>query len=283
MDIRQYDERTTMNGTTFQSLAMALKRYNGKPEFFSLPNYIYVPGPVNSAICYLASMQKEISPLSCFSSSPSCSVGSTLALWILVPPVLNWTTSGNITLLKYGKLEISYGLVNDLRNGTTKPIPSLMFSIEGNGEKCLWVSMIFGSMITNAWAHITVTYTNSGSLKVYFNGKENIVNKEAACLSPQQPSSPTSFVSSKLVFTCVDEIVVWNKLLSPDDIERLYNATVFGGNLTHLISSGFTARYKSEMQSLSLSTRWEWDVMNFRYRMMLKRYTKGNNFTNKIN
>ena len=238
-----------MNGKTFHSVAMALKRYKGNMQFFSSVKYIFVPGPVNSAICYLTSLSKTISAKSCFSSS--CSVGSTLALWILVPPVLDWKATGNVTLMQYGKLEISYGLVNDMRNGTTKPIPSLMFSIEQNGEKCLWVSMIYGSMITNAWAHIAVTYEASGSLKVYFNGKENKVSKKAACAPPQQAGSPTKLVSSKLVFTCVDEIVVWNKILSPDGIERLYNATVFGGNLSYLISvvsSGLIARHKSEMR-----------------------------------
>ena len=205
---------------------MAVQRHKENTEIFAGVKYVYVPGPVNSAICYVASMPGPVGAISCFTSS--CMIGSTLAVWALVPPVLNWTATGNVTLIKYGKLEISFGLVNDRRNGTTKPIPSLMFSVANSIEKCPWVSMIYGHMITNAWAHIVVTIDKTGSLKVFLNGKANQLMKETTCLPP--PANLTNFVSSKLNFTCFDEFTVWNKLLSQEEIEQLYNATVYGGN-----------------------------------------------------
>ena len=223
-----FNDREDLKGITFPSLALAVKRYKENTQLYRMQKFVYVPGPVNSAICYLATFSMAIGDASCFSSA--CATGSTLAVWILVPPVLDWAATGNVTLMKYGKLEILYGVVNDMRNGTTKPVPSLMFSmVQDSNEKCLWVSMIYGSMITSSWGHIALTIDASGSFKVFFNGKESIVKRESPCQSSANAAQSSTFFSSSLPFTCFDEFVVWNKLLTNYDIERLYNATVFGG------------------------------------------------------
>ena len=222
-----FNDRKHLKGITFPSLALAVRRYSENTQLYGMQKFLYVPGPVNSAICYLATFSMPFDTTSCFSST--CTAGSTLAVWILVPPVLDWAATGNVTLIKYGKLEISYGLVNDMRNGTTKPIPSLMFSMTQGSNKCLWVSMIYGSMVTNSWGHVALTLDASGSVKVFFNGKENIVKPESPCQLSSSAAQSLTFVSSSLPFTCFDEFVVWNKILSNYDIERLYNATVFGG------------------------------------------------------
>ena len=187
-----------------------------------------MPGPVNSAMCVIApsAVAANVPATSCLSTA-SCADGSTLAFWIYVPLIANWTITGNLTLIKYGKLEVSYGLVNDMRNGTTKPIPTMMFSLTSNAEHCQWVSMIYGSMITNAWSHIAVSIDSMQSLKIYYNGKENFAMKEAC--QPYNIPSVFNLVAGKLNFTCVDEIVTWNRMLSPDKIEYIYNATTFGG------------------------------------------------------
>ena len=209
-----------MAGKTFPSLALAVKRI--KENILTDP-YVFIPGPVNSAICFIHPMAIKMNLDASNCVAMTCP--STLAVWVLVPPVINWTTTGNVTLFKYGHLEISYGLVNDMRNGTTKPIPTVMFSYASDGKKCLWVSMIFGSMITDVWSHIAVTVDSTQILKVFYNGKENKVTK-GPC---PDSASENTFVSSQLNLTCNDEFLTWDRLLNSEEIERIYNVTIFGG------------------------------------------------------
>ena len=223
-----FDNRTEFPWKFYSSIIEAENRLKNSSNIAGISRFLLVLGPVNSALCINASSEviRPVPSTSCFSTG-SCDGGATLALWILVPPVLNWKATGNVTLIKYGKLEISYGLVNDMRNGTTKPIPSLMFSIEQNGERCLWVSMIFDSMITNAWTHIALAIGTTGSLTAYLNGQETYV-KKASCQSYTSQGN-YAFSSGALLFTCIDELVLWNRVLFSDDVEKIYNATVYGG------------------------------------------------------
>ena len=217
-----------MPGKTFPSLALAVERSKENVQLSGTYNYIFIPGPINSAVCYVTSAVSttQLGPDSCFGR---LGCFKSLAFWILVPPVKNWTVTGNATLIKYGNLEISYGLVNDMRNGTTRPIASLMFSLMGSSEKCLWVSMIYGSMLTEAWSHIALTVDASNTLlNVYFNGKESIIKKQSCSLKAAVPSQNT-YVSSNIAFTCFDELADWTKILTAVEVERIYNATIFGG------------------------------------------------------
>ena len=223
-----FDNKTEAPWKFYRSIGEVHNRSKNASNMASSAKFLLIPGPVNVGLCVNSSSEtiRSVPTASCLSTG-SCSDGSTLSLWILLPPVLNWTTMGNVTLMKYGKLEISCGLVNDRRNGTTKPIPSLMFSVAQSGEKCLWVSMIYGSMVTNAWTHIVVTIDATNSLRVYYNGQENDV-KKTSCQS-HASQGVFAFSSGLLPFTCMDELVLWNHVLLPEVVEYIYNATTFGG------------------------------------------------------
>ena len=228
MDYMSFDNSTEFPWKLYRSISEAKTLFRNESFIPGSSKFLLVPGPVNSALCFNASSSiiLHITAVSCFSTG-SCATGSTLSLWILVPRVLDWAATGNVTLLKYGKLEISYGVVNDMRNGTTKPVPSVMFSMAQNGNKCLWVSMIYGSMLTNSWALIAVVIDAEDSLNVYYNGKENYVKKQSC--QPHTSNEALAFSSGELPFSCVDELVVWNHALLPDGVLSIYNSTVFGG------------------------------------------------------
>ena len=235
IDYISFDNRTEFPWKLYRSISEAKNLFQSTSYMNRSSKFILVPGPVNSALCFNASTEivRQLTAASCFSTG-DCDNGSTLSLWILVPRVLDWAATGNVTLIKYGKLEISYGLVNDMRNGTTKPIPSLMFSMAQGGNTCLWISMIYGSMVTNSWALITAVIDVDNSLKFYYNGKQNYIKKQSCQSHTSQET--LAFSSGELPFSCVDELVVWNRALLPDDVLSIYNSTVFGGKNTLYIS-----------------------------------------------
>eukprot|EP00795_Rhopilema_esculentum_P012024 gene12024-2609_t len=235
-------------------------------KLFSKMSRFYIPGPVNAAGCFAKAAETniEISGPSCFSSE-GCASGSTVAFWFMVPPVLDWNALGNVTLFTYGRLKVIYGVVNDMRNGTTKPIPSLMFAYTQNGETWLWVSMIYGSSITEAWSHLAITVDSSHDVQVYYNGKPSFVKKSAK-VEPAE-TQITNLVSSHLRLTCMDELVVWNRILGKMEIENIYNATIFGGQqairqhidikkLTHQESKGLWALDKSGVLYKYVNESW---------------------------
>ena len=253
-----FDNRTELPGNFYRNISEAKDRFSQGSEVFGNPVFVFVPGPVNSAMCSVVH-HGTILPVpadSCWIGS-NCISGATIAFWILVPPVKNWMVTGNATLIKYGNLEISYGLVNDMRNGTTRPIASLMFSLMGSSEKCLWVSMIYGSMLTEAWSHIALTVDASHTLlNVYFDGKENMITRDPCKPSEAGVGSGSTFTTGTLEFTCLDEVINWNRILPPKEIEGIYNATVFGGRFSIYLLILLILRYSILLVDNIVSKLW---------------------------
>ena len=201
-----------MNGTTFENYP-----------------YIYATSPVNSGMCFLktGAVNLVLSSQLCFALG-ECLNGGTMSVWIRVPPVGDWNSTGNLTtLMTVGHIKIMYGLADDVRNGTNKSIASLMFGVSGSAEMCLWTTMIYDTMITNVWSHVAVTVDSTNDItSVSFNGRRNHAVK-GACAAPTQKTP--NFISGGLSLTCIDEFVLWNRVLPLNETERIYNATVFGG------------------------------------------------------
>ena len=227
-DYMGFDDRKMLPGKTFQSIAEAENRTKTNISFFQDTTFVFVPGPVSSALCALksAAINKQLQSSSCFSTG-TCANGMTLVVWLYIPAVLDWNAVGNVTIFTYGRLKVIYGVVNDMRNGTTKPIPSLMFAYTQNDETWLWVSMIHGNSITEAWSHLAITVDSSHDVQVYYNGKPTFVKKSAK-VEPAETET-ANIVTGDLQYMCFDEFVAWDNLQLTDQIKKIYNFSVFGG------------------------------------------------------
>ena len=237
-------------------------------KLFHKMSRFYIPGPVNAAVCVAKAAETNIgiTETSCFSNG-ACASGSTVAFWFMVPPVPDWNAVGNVTIFTYGRLKVIYGVVNDIRNGTTKPIPSLMFAYTQNDETWLWVSMIHGNSITEAWSHLAITVDSSHDVQVYYNGKPTFV-KKSANVEPAE-TQITNLVSSHLRLTCMDELVVWNRILGKMEIENIYNATIFGGEQAFSIYSSLNLELKS-IQNAGYFVSSKNGTSNFKYQFLKK-------------
>ena len=118
-------------------------------------------------------------------------------------------------------------MVNDIRNGTTKPIASVMIGVSSGNKMCIWTTMIYNTMITSAWAHIAVTLDSTKNIiAVYYNGKRNHAVKDD-CKTPSP--NEANFMFGNVKYMCLDEVATFDKPLTANQIEGMYNGSVYSG------------------------------------------------------
>lgn len=118
-------------------------------------------------------------------------------------------------------------MVNDVRNGTTKPIASVMIGVSSDSKMCIWTTMIYGTMITSVWVHIAVTLDSTKNIAaVYYDGKRNHAVKDD-CRTPTPVGA--DFMFGNVKYMCLDEVTTYDKVLTTDQIEGIYNGSVYSG------------------------------------------------------
>ncbi|MFH1642459.1 MAG: LamG-like jellyroll fold domain-containing protein, partial [Nanoarchaeota archaeon] len=103
----------------------------------------------------------------------------------------------------------------------------------GNGKICVWLSTdSSGEYIdytydppVGSWTHIGVTYTtNSNNVSIYINGK--LVLNESASTVPVMSNTDNAHIghyfSSYYYKGLMDEVRIWNRSLSPAEIQIIY-------------------------------------------------------------
>lgn len=166
------DGRSNLPGDNFPSIQTAI--HASKQSGFKRKSaaYFFIPGPANSAMCMNVNKSSQFSAnaLLCLSIG-DCPSGTSVALWVRMPPVIDWATVGNVTVILVGSLHIQLGMILDLRScNRSAQAPALFITGPCFSAGCLWITMIHSNMLAGVWSHIAVTISVSKQLLLYHNG-----------------------------------------------------------------------------------------------------------------
>ena len=135
-----------------------------------------------------------------------------ISAWVKASTLDNW--NGIIT----NKPNANYGI--NLQMGTSNRVSALV----GNGSSCTYVSTTWAPVV-NTWYHIVITHNSSDNNNIlYVNGnKENEVTKALAYSTPVDTIIGRFYTGSLPFKGLIDEIRIYNRVLSADEVTDLYN------------------------------------------------------------
>ncbi len=138
-------------------------------------------------------------------------------------------------------------------NGAGATALQVWMSSTGNVQGSLTTDV--GLISANEWFHAMVTYKAGGKTRIYFNGK---IVKEGNSWAPSLFDNSTplylsaDFGAGRNIDGMMDEVAIWNKELSPEEIELIYSRQ----------SAKFSGEMKSRIidskNDLSSWTNLEW-------------------------
>ncbi len=179
-------------------------------------------------------------------TTATCPQGVAVSFWFYLAPVTDWSIANEITIVKFGPLNIKYGLIDDVRGCNRSRIKGLSISSQCFTSRCTWLTMLYGNMIEGVWSHIAISISPSNVLSLYYNGKLSPAVKRQRLASA---SSSSDFSTFNHPFSCYDEISFWNKHVTAAEVQKMYDAARFNGkNVYHgnfSIHSAFLAIYRN--------------------------------------
>jgi hypothetical protein len=158
---------------------------------------------------------------------------------------LNITTN-QITLMAWVKTDVLDGLTHTIISKETD-IGGYSLVISTVNKPRLWIYVVgvgwksaswAGSFSENTWYHVAGVY-NGTNLKIYVNGTEEVGDAATGIIG----SSPNNLEIGRNPFNAgdhfngtIDEVRIWNRALSPEEINASFNARVYrlGHNFTNL-------------------------------------------------
>ncbi len=198
----------------------------------------YIPGPVNRAICTTVSLQIPLPATYCLKTG-TCPTGAAVSFWLNMPVVKDWAKAGNVTIGKFGVLDIKYGIVDDIRGCNQTKKAAIFIKAPCFQFTCVWLTMIHDTLLTEVWSHLVVTTTQSSTLSVYYNGQISPAIKRER-FSPA-PTANDKFTTTAQAYGCIDELIYWNKHLTAAEVQVMYNAVAYNGKNISSFLSGVSA------------------------------------------
>jgi hypothetical protein len=178
------------------------------------------------------------------------------------PAVLCLTTAGTIsiwifpTIINGANMMVCKGNWDTDTDGyiLTFYSDSVRFELGHGGTKGGWGSG-FGTVVTSKWQHIVASWdTNANNLKLYI---DNVIKLSIGNLITSDSSSHIFSIGSEPIVHAnghgyMDEVGVWNRQLTDDEVTELYS---FGVGKTYPFSSGGGSSTLSE----KIITYWKFD------------------------
>ncbi len=165
----------------------------------------------------------------CFSQPKNCNKGVSYAVWVnLLGDNENLIFNGFFTSMMQHIYNTQTGV-----HGGWIPGYSLFFEVITNDTKdTIFFPLTHGY---NNWVHYVFVYKYGGSIpgssdiKVYLNGVEQNTTRISIITSRPEATKKyliigSSHATENFARMNMDELLVWQKMLSPEDIKKLYDA-----------------------------------------------------------
>ncbi len=196
---------------------------------------------------------------------PAGNSSRTFSAWFYLTPTIGYDDGYGI--ISYGSNTFSYGRLNDI-------------NIK---ENCIWFNshILFydytpSENLSNNWHNIVVTYDNAdiNSVKFYFNS----VELNASINNPENLTELNTLNTSMLFGRVlnlyasyfyfngkIDDIAIYNRALTQQEIEALYNAPNCSNNLTispvsNQLQTGNTATFSATTSDTNPNFIWQSDL-----------------------
>lgn len=135
----------------------------------------------------------------------------------------------------------------------------VQFEIEDNTEADIWTEIVKTQELEkDQWYFIAVTWRyNGGKAEVFFNGKKMLSRgRNAGSILKEMPSYPSKFYIGSPRYkgggSFIDEIAIFNKVLSEEGIQRMYKYGL--GTVSVMENSGLQKESSFEQKSDSTSS-----------------------------
>ncbi|GIU70407.1 MAG: hypothetical protein KatS3mg002_1643 [Candidatus Woesearchaeota archaeon] len=145
--------------------------------------------------------------------------GITISLWTNISSVKSWAR-----FIDFGESGASNDNILFGRKSTSN---DLFFEVYNGGSSGGQV-YAYGTLSLNNWLHLVATQNSTGHVKIYVNG---ILAGTGSTAIPQNVIRATSYigksnwVADSYFHGYIDELRIYNRTLSADEISAIYNAT----------------------------------------------------------
>ena len=220
-----FDESNLLDLKTGNPLSL-VHSPDGSNDFSDQVNNVsLIIGPVNRAIQLSGKAHLKLFETSCFDRPSLCQNGMTVAFWIkLIGP--KFSPSFFLTPLPTSEsVTVEYLMYHE----------GVAFRAHIEDELLAGIEVFFSSQThfcsygvpvpTNAWSHVTIMWLHRGAIEIFFNG-----HRLPAYANCTETSTALGFeavrkigIGSNKFLLSMDELAVWNKVLSLSEAEKIFS------------------------------------------------------------